>query len=67
MSKDSPKVKINSRAINKRLKRAPRPEHANYTFRFEKELFDKLRKKAELEGFSATQVLEALMRSYLGI
>jgi hypothetical protein len=67
MVKGKPKVKVDRRAIEKGLEKTPRPEHANFTFRFDKKLFDEFRKKAtEGKKFSATQVLEALMKSYLG-
>lgn len=66
MSPDKPKMHINQKAVKRDLAKEIRPEHANYTFRFEKDLFERFRNKAEKEKHSATRVLEALMRSYLG-
>ena len=66
MSKGSPKVHVNSKALKKGLVKKIRSEHANFTFRFERVLFEDFRERAKKEGYSATQVLEALMKSYLG-
>ena len=66
MSKDSPKMQVNSKSLKRGLVKKARPEHASFTTRFERALLDDFRKKAEREGYSATQILEALMKSYLG-
>lgn len=66
MGKNLPKVHVKAEAIKRDLKKKARPEHANFTTRFERTLLEEFRKKAEREGYSATQVLEALMESYLG-
>lgn len=67
MSKDSPKVHVNRKAVTKGLpKRKLTPKHSSFTTRFETTLLNEFRQTAENEGFSATQLLEALMKSYLG-
>lgn len=65
MTQNTPRPKIDRKTVKGLLKRPGRPEHGNYTFRLEKKLFEEFREKAKKQNYSATQVLEALMKEFL--
>ena len=64
MAKAKPRPKINKQRLIESL-RERKKERRNHTFRFEIELVEQFKKKCEKDSFSATEVLEELMRDYI--